>query len=118
MPQGLCRRVDLSEICLSLLTHVIDLRHRGSGFGVQRRQVVSHHAGAVLRPHLQALRLPEGQPVAPRSPTQGENRHLGNDDKQPNSFSLFSCKSPRITFYLKLFKDFGRCEPLVPINQE
>lgn len=61
------------ERCFSLLTRLVDLRHRSACVGVQRCQVVSHHAGAVLRPHLQALRLPEGQSVTPRTATESES---------------------------------------------
>lgn len=61
----------------SFLTLVVALRHCGSGVGVQRCQVVSHHAGAVLRPHLQTLRLPEGQSVTPRAAPKSENFKYG-----------------------------------------
>lgn len=55
------------------LDPVFAARHRGAGAGVQRCPVVSQHAGPVLGPHLQTLRLPEGQPLAPRTSTQGED---------------------------------------------
>lgn len=51
----------------------VDLRYRRPGVGVQCCQVVPHHAGAVLRPHLQTLRLPEGQPLPPRPAAKSEN---------------------------------------------
>lgn len=56
-----------------LVLDSVDLRYRRPGVGVQCCQVVPHHAGAVLRPHLQTLRLPEGQPLPPRAAAKSEN---------------------------------------------
>lgn len=33
---------------------------------------MSHHASTLLRSHLQTLRIPEGQPVPPRTPAESE----------------------------------------------
>lgn len=67
--------LEKQSVCCSVSSLTLRaVRHRGAGAGVQRRQVVSHHAGAVLRPHLQTLRLPEGQPVAPGAAAEGERR--------------------------------------------